>query len=432
MVTTKSVAKTKEFIERDKKCVSQVLSRLAPIVAERGEGSYLFDVDGNKYLDMSTGIGVTNVGHCHPRVVEAIKEQASQLIHTSVTTYHKKYIETCEKIASISPGSLDSVFLANSGAECVEGAVKLARYLTGRPGMINFLGSFHGRTHMCMALTTSKLYYKDMMEPLPPGIFTAPFPYVFRSSTPDNPEAVVDETFRQIEVLFNQFISPKQVAAFVVEPILGEGGYVVPPDSFLPRLRKLADQHGIMLIIDEVQSGFGRTGKMFASEYVGVEPDIMTIAKGIADGMPLAAFVSRKELTDKWPAGRHGTTFGGNPVACAAALASMSVIEDENLVERSYKLGAEIMQRLKKMAESRPHLGDVRGRGLMIGLEFRDKEGNPSKAWVDKVVGRCLEENMIILSCGQAGQVVRLIPPLTISDSEAEQALEILERAMTD
>lgn len=425
MVTTKS--KNKEFIDRDKHCVNQVLSRLAPIVAERGEGSYLYDVDGNKYLDMTTGIGVTNVGHCHPRVVEAIREQASQLIHTSVTTYHRKYIETAEKIKSLSPGKLDSVFLANSGAECVEGAVKLAKYVTNRPGMINFLGSFHGRTHMCMALTTSKLYYKDMMEPLPPAIYTAPFPYVFRSNTPDNPEAVVDETFRQIDVLFNQFISPKQVAAFVVEPILGEGGYVVPPDSFLPRLRKLADQHGIMLIVDEVQSGFGRTGKMWAIDHIGVEPDILTMAKGIAAGMPLAAFVSRKELTDTWPAGRHGTTFGGNPVACAAALASMQVIEEEKLAERAEKLGNEMMTRLKKLAEDRPHIGEVRGRGLMIGIEFCDKDGKPSKEWVDKVVKGCLEHNMLVLSCGQAGQVVRLIPPLTISDSEAEKALEILE-----
>ena len=280
---------------------------------------------------------------------------------------------------------------------------------------------------MCMALTTSKLYYKDMMEPLPPAIYTAPFPYVFRSNTPDNPEAVVDETFRQIDVLFNQFISPKQVAAFVVEPILGEGGYVVPPDSFLPRLRKLADQHGIMLIIDEVQSGFGRTGKMWAIDHIGVEPDILTMAKGIAAGMPLAAFVSRKELTDTWPAGRHGTTFGGNPVACAAALASMQVIEEEKLAERAEKLGNEMMTRLKKLAEDRPHIGEVRGRGLMIGIEFCDKDGKPSKEWVDKVVKGCLEHNMLVLSCGQAGQVVRLIPPLTISDSEAEKALEILE-----
>ena len=432
MVTTKSKVKNEEFIARDKKCVNQVLSRLSPIVTERGEGSYLYDVDGNKYLDLSTGIAVTNVGHCHPKVVKAITEQAQKLIHTSVTTYHCKYIETCEKLVELAPGNLDSAFLANSGAEAVEGAVKLARYITGRPGMINFLGSFHGRTHMTMALTTSKLYYKDMMEPLPPGIFTAPFPYVLRSATPDNPEKVVDETFKQIEVLFHQFINPKQVACFVVEPILGEGGYVVPPESFLPRLRKLADEHGIMLIIDEVQTGFGRTGKLFASEYEGVVPDIMTLAKGIAAGMPLAAFISRKELTDKWPAGRHGTTYGGNPVACAAALASIEVIEEEKLVERSCKLGERMMKALKKMAETRPHLAEVRGRGLMIGLEFSDKDGNPSAEWAKKVVDKCFEKNMIVLGCGQQGQVVRLIPPLTISDKEADEALEILEYAMTE
>ena len=432
MVSTGSKAKTESYIERDKNSVNQVLSRLTPIVAERAQGSFLFDVDGNKYLDMSTGIGVTNIGHCHPKVVEAIKEQASNLIHTSVTTYHKKYIETAEKLKEISPGRLDSVFLANSGAECVEGAVKLARYVTGRPGMINFLGSFHGRTHMCMALTTSKLYYKDMMEPLPPGIFTAPFPYVFRSNTPDDPEAVVDETFKQIDVLFNQFINPKQVACFIVEPILGEGGYIVPPDSFLPRLRKLADEHGILLIIDEVQSGFGRTGTMFACEQVDCEPDILTLAKGIADGMPLAAFVSRKELTDQWPAGRHGTTFGGNPISCAAALASMQVIEEENLPARAKKLGDHMIGKLKEIAKNNPHLADVRGRGLMIGLEFSDENGAPSKEWASKVAQRCLEHKMIVLTCGQAGQVVRLIPPLTMSDEEANQALEILEKAIKE
>lgn len=432
MVTTRTNVKNKEFIQRDKDSVNQVLSRLHPVVADHGKGSYLYDVDGNKYLDLSTGIAVNNVGHCHPKVVEAIKDQAEKLIHTSVTTYHRKYIETCEKIASISPTSLDSVFLANSGAECVEGAVKLARYVTGRPGTINFLGSFHGRTHMCMALTTSKLYYKDMMEPLPSGIFTAPFPYVFRSITPDDPEKVVDETFRQIDVLFNQFINPKQVAAFLVEPILGEGGYVVPPDSFLPRLKKLAEKHGILLIIDEVQSGFGRTGAMFACEHVDVVPDIMTIAKGIAGGMPLSAFVSRKELTDQWPAGRHGTTFGGNPVSCAAALASISVIEEENLIKRAESLGNKMMARLKDISKSNPHLADVRGRGLMIGLEFSDSEGSPSKEWAEKVVKRCLDRNLIVLSCGQAGQVVRLIPPLTLSDSEAEEALEILESAISE
>ncbi|MBZ0188779.1 MAG: aminotransferase class III-fold pyridoxal phosphate-dependent enzyme [Candidatus Obscuribacterales bacterium] len=430
MSTAKTMTKNQEYIERDDKCVNPVLSRLMPIVAERGEGSYLYDVDGVKYLDLTTGIGVTNVGHCHPQVVKAIKYQAEKLIHTSVTTYHKNYIELCEKLAKIAPGNLDSVMLANSGAECVEGAIKLARWYTGRPGIINFLGGFHGRTHMCMALTTSKLYYRDMQEPLPSAIFTAPFPYVYRSATPGDAQKVLDHTFEQIEKIFHHFVNPKQIAAFIVEPILGEGGYVLPPDGFLKRLAKVADEHGILLIIDEVQTGFGRTGKMFASEHEGVTGDIMTIAKGIGAGMPISAFIAKKEITKDWPKGRHGTTFGGNPIACAAALASIKVIEEEKLVERSKVMGDMFVKRLREFAKGKSHIGEIRGRGLMIGIEFNDKDGKPSKQWADKVAKRCFENKMLVLTCGQDGQVIRLIPPLNISDKEAEEALSILETAM--
>ncbi|MCA9804820.1 MAG: aminotransferase class III-fold pyridoxal phosphate-dependent enzyme [Cyanobacteria bacterium HKST-UBA02] len=432
MTTAKTMGKNKEYIERDSKCVNPVLSRLLPIVAERGQGSYIYDLDGEKYLDLTTGIAVTNVGHCHPKVVEAIKNQAEKLIHTSVTTYNKIYIELCEKLAEIAPGNLDSVMLANSGAECVEGAIKLARFYTGRPAVINFLGSFHGRTHMCMALTTSKLYYRDMQEPLPPSIFTAPFPYVYRSATPEDEKKVLDHTFEQIERIFHHFVNPKQVAAFIVEPILGEGGYVIPPDGFLKRLRKVADEHGILLIIDEVQTGFARTGKMFACEHEGVVPDIMTVAKGIAAGMPISAFIAKKEITKDWPKGRHGTTYGGNPIACAAALASIGVLQEEKLAERAQKMGDMFVKRLKEFARGKSHIGEIRGRGLMIGIEFNEKDGKPSKDWADKVAKRCFENKMLVLTCGQDGQVIRLIPPLNISDAEAEEALSILEKAMTD
>ena len=433
MVKAETKDLNKEYIEVDRQYVNPVLARQAPIVAERGEGSWLIDVNGERYLDMTTGIAVTNVGHCHPRVVKAIQEQAATLLHTSVVTYHKLYIELAKKIAEISPGDLDSVFLANSGAECVEGAIKLARFVTERPAIINFRGSFHGRTHMTMALTTSKLYYRDMYEPLPGPVFTAPFPYVFGSEHRDDPQKVLDHTFEYIEMLFNQFVNPKQVAAFIVEPILGEGGYVVPPDGFLRRLRQVADERGILLIIDEVQSGFGRTGKMFALEHEGVVPDIMTMAKGIAAGMPISAFVARKELTSKWLPGRHGTTYGGNPVACAAALASIEVIEEENLCQRAATVGEHIMQRLRKMCEGRKHVGEIRGRGLMIGIEFVDPQtGKPSKEWAEKVARRCFEKKMLLLTCGQSSQCVRLIPPLNMTDSEVEQVLDILDKAMDD
>lgn len=430
MVSAKTKDKNKEYIDLDKQYVNPVLSRQAPIVAERGEGSYLYDVNGDKYLDFMTGIAVNALGHCHPKVVKAVQEQAATLIHTSVCTYHKNYIELAQKLAQIAPGSLDSVFLANSGAEAVEGAVKLARSYTGRPAFINFLGGFHGRTHMCMALTTSKVSYRDMYEPLPGPIFTAPFPYEYRSKYKGDPEKVLDETFDYIEMLFHQIVNPKQVAAFVVEPILGEGGYVVPPKGFFKRLRKVADEHGILLIVDEVQTGFARTGKMFCIEHDGVEPDIMTMAKGIAGGMPLSAFVAKKELTKDWALGRHGTTFGGNPVSCAAALATISVIEEEKLADHAKKMGEYIASRLKKGTEGKKHVGEIRGMGLMIGIEFNDEKGNPGKDWAEKVAKQCFENKLLVLTCGQGGQVIRLIPPLNVSEAEADEAIEILLKAM--
>jgi 4-aminobutyrate aminotransferase len=388
-------------------------------------------MNGDAYLDFTTGIAVNNVGHCHPKVVAAVQEQAAELMHTSVVTHHKGYIELAKRLVEISPPSLNSVFLANSGAEAVEGAIKLARYVTGRPGIINFRGSFHGRTFMTMALTTSKLYYREKYEPFAPSIYTLPYPYVYRSHFRGDPEACVEDCIRQFDVLFNQFIHPEQVAAIIVEPVQGEGGYIVPPQSFLKKLRQVADKHKILLIVDEVQTGFGRTGKMFAVEHCGVEPDIMVMAKGIAGGMPLSAFISRKELTAKWPAGRHGTTFGGNPVSCAAALATIAVLIEEKLPERAAELGAQMLERLKKFAEGKSHIGEVRGLGLMIAVEFNDREGNPSKEIAEKVAAKCFENKLLVLTCGSHGHVIRLIPPLNISDEEAESGIKILEKCLT-
>jgi 4-aminobutyrate aminotransferase len=432
MVMAEIKNKNLVYLDMDDKYVNPVLARCARIVAERASGSYIYDMNGDAYLDFACGIAVTNVGHCHPKVVAAAQKQLAQLMHTSVTTHHKPYIELAKKLTEIAPfESLDSVFLTNSGAEAVEGAIKMARYITGRPCVINFRGSFHGRTLFTTALTTSKLYYREKYEPLPGSIHTVPFPYAYRSHFRDDPKKVVAETLKEIDTLFHQIVHPDQVAAFIVEPIQGEGGYVVPPDGFLPALRKIADDHGILLILDEVQSGFARTGKMFACEHEGVEPDIMLMAKAIAGGLPLAAFISKSALTHKWPAGRHGSTFGGNPVSCAAALATIQVIEEENLCERAAKLGDMMMARLKKFAAKNDHIGDVRGRGLMIGIEFNDKKGEPSKHIADTVAEKCLENKLIVLTCGYAGQVIRLIPPLTMSESEAEKGMEILEKCMT-
>lgn len=431
MVMAEQKNKNLHYLELDDQYVNPVLSRSARIVAERAQGSYIYDMNGDAYLDLGTGIAVNNVGHCHPKVVEAVQAQVAQLMHTSVTTHHKGYIELSKKLVEIAPDkNLNSVFLANSGAEAVEGSVKLARYTTGRPGIINFKGSFHGRTMMTMALTTSKLYYREKYEPLPGSIYTAPFPYTYRSHFKGDVQKTVDWCFEQIDDMFHRYIHPEQVAAFIVEPVQGEGGYIPAPQGFLTRLRKLADQHGILLIIDEVQTGFGRTGKMFACEYEPVRPDIMVMAKGIAGGLPLSGFIANRELTSKWLPGRHGSTFGGNPVSCAAALATINVLQSEKLVERSAKVGKEIQDKLKKIAQKNKHVGEVRGLGMMIGIEFDDDHGNPSKEIAERVAERCLESKMIVLTCGSAGQVIRLIPPLNISDSEVEKALDILEKSI--
>ena len=412
-----AVDKNSRYLNLDEQHVNPVLDRYHRIVAERAKGSYIYDMNGDAYLDFGCGIAVTNIGHCHPKVVEAIQKQAAELIHTSVTTFNPRYIELAEKVVEITPGKLDSVFFSNSGAEAIEGAIKLARYATGRPAIINFRGSFHGRTMMAMALSTSKLYYRDSYEPLPGSIYTSLFPYPHRSAFKNDPQACVKEALDYLEMLFHQFVSPKQVASMIVEPILGEGGYVVPPPGFLKRLREVADRHGILLIFDEVQTGFGRAGKMFACEHDQLEPDILVIAKAIASGLPLSGFVSRKEITSKWKLGSHGSTFGGNPVSCAAALATIEVLQSEKLPERAAKLGKEILSRLSKFAENKSYVGEVRGKGLMIGIEFDDPEGAPNRELTKQIAAKCLERKLIVLTGGTHGQVIRVIPPLNVTDS---------------
>jgi 4-aminobutyrate aminotransferase len=402
-----------------------------PIVAEKARGSVIYDLNGDAYLDFGMGIAVNNVGHCHPKVVAAVQKQAAELIHTSVVTHHIRYIELAKKLSEISPKGLDSVFLANSGAEAIEGALKMARYTTGRPAFIFFRGSFHGRTLMTTAMTTSKLYYRERYEPFPPSLYMAPYPYVYRSHFKNDPQACAEDCLKQLDSMLHQLVLPEQVAAIIIEPILGEGGYVVPPDGFLKKLRKLATDNGIFLIIDEVQSGFGRSGKMFACEYENIEPDIMIMAKGIGGGMPLSAFIARKEITSKWPPGRHGNTFGGNPVSCAAGLASIAVIEEEKLVERAAKVGKYMLNKLKDITSGMKHVGDVRGRGLMIGIELEEGDGSPSKEIAERVVKKCLEHKLIVLTCGSSGHIIRLMPPLNVTDAEVDSALDILQKSMS-
>jgi 4-aminobutyrate aminotransferase len=430
MVMVKATNKNQAYLDLDDRYVNPVLARTARIVAERAQGSYIYDMNGDAYLDLAVGIAVNNVGHCHPRVVAAIQKQCAELIHTSVTTHHKRYIELSQKLVQITPAGLDSVFLANSGAEAVEGAIKLARYVTNRPGTIIFKGSFHGRTLLTTALTTSKLYYREKYEPLPGSIFTVPYPYVFRSDFPNDSEACVNFCLAELDDLFHRIVHPEQIAAIMIEPVQGEGGYIVPPHGFIQQLRKIADEHGILLICDEVQSGFGRTGKMFAIEHEPVEPDILLMAKGIAGGMPLSAFVSKRQITSQWKPGRHGSTFGGNPVSCAAALATIDVLQEEGLCERAAKVGDYMLKELKRITKTMSHVGEVRGLGLMIGIDFSDLDGKPSKEMAERTAEKCLEHKMIALTCGSQGQVMRLMPPLNISDADVEKALNILEKSL--
>ena len=364
--------------------LSPVWTHYTPIIAERGEGAYIYDQDGTAYLDFTCGIGVTNTGHCHPKVVEAIRQQAGSLIHGQANiVVHKPMLELIGELRTILPPSIDSFFFSNSGAEAVEGAVKLARKTTGRPNVIVFQGSFHGRTVGTMSLTTSKTIYRSGYQPLAAGVFVAPYPYAFRFGW--GPEETSRFCLDEMELLLLTQTAPQETAAVLIETVLGEGGYVVPPASFLHGLRELCDKHGILLIADEIQCGFGRTGRWFAFEHFDLLPDIMTVAKGLASGMPLSGVFSRKEIMEKWTPGSHGGTYGGNAVASAAAVATIRAIREEGLLENARKRGEQLMSGLRHLQEEYSALGDVRGLGLMIGTEFRDADGSrirlPPRRW---------------------------------------------------
>lgn len=415
---------TRELIEADKQVVSPSLPRAHPLAAQSAQGCVVTDVDGNRFLDFAAGIATCCTGHCHPRVVQAVQDQAARLIHISPDFYYPPYIDAAEKLAEIAPGSQEwRVFLTNSGAEAVEGALKLARYATGRHRFIAFLGAFHGRTFGALSLTASKPQYRSGFGPLLSGVTHVPYGNClhchYNLTYPDCGLECVDYIEREI---FARIAPAKDVAAVIVEPVQGEGGYVVPPPDWLPALRALCDRYGILLIADEVQSGMGRTGKMFAVEHFGVVPDIVTVAKGIASGMPVGAFVAQAELMT-WEKGAHGTTFGGNPVACAAALETIALLEEE-LMENAATLGAYLLERLTDLQLEHLALIDVRGLGLMIGLEFQSKEQ------VHAVADGCFRRGLIVLECGD--KAIRLSPPLVVGREEADAALGILETVISD
>ena len=410
--------------------VPSVWARYTDLVVERGSGSWLETIDGERYLDYTSGIGVTNTGHAHPRVAAAIAAQAARVIHAQQNiVYHQPGLALHERLPRYFPGGAEAgLFLSNSGAEAVEAAVKLAKAATRRPSVVAFRGGFHGRTHGTMALTSSGIKYRGHFEPLLGGVHFVPYPYPLRLG-PDALRVTLDA----LDELFATLVYPDDVAAFVVEPVLGEGGYVVPPDGFLPALRELADRHGILLIVDEVQTGFGRTGRFFATEWTGAAPDVVIMAKGIASGLPLSGILARRPLLDSFAPGSHGGTYGGNAVACAAALATLDVIEDEGLVANAQRQGERLLSGLRAATAGHPCVAEVRGRGLMVGLELAEPETlRPRSDLVTGILKGALDRRLLLLSCGTLGQVVRVIPPLVTTDDEIDLAVQVIGETLSE
>jgi 4-aminobutyrate aminotransferase len=424
--------KAKAVIERDAKVVSTSYTRDYPLVMARGEGAAVEDVDGNIFLDCAAGIAVTATGHSHPDVVKAIVDQAHKFIHMSGTDfYYEPQVRLGEELSAIAPmkGPHRS-FFGNSGTEANEAALKLAKYYTKRHNVIAFFGGFHGRSMGSLSLTASKITQRKGFGPLVPGAYHAPFADCYRCPLGLRPESCAAECLNFIEEqLFMHVVAPDEVAAIMVEPIQGEGGYIVPPDVFLQRLRALTTKHGILLIADEVQSGMGRSGKMFAIEHAHVEPDIVTMAKGIASGMPLGVTTARAEIMS-WPPGTHASTFGGNPVSCVASLATIRLLRD-TLVKNAEVVGAHMLAGAKALADRHRLIGDVRGRGLMIGVELvRDRQTKERATTErDAVVRECFKRGLLVLGAGR--NAIRLSPPLILTKQQADTALEILDQALT-
>jgi 4-aminobutyrate aminotransferase len=417
----------------DRSVVPAVWARYTDLVVDHGEGSWLVTIDGERYLDYTSGIGVTNTGHAHPVVSAAVAAQATKLLHGQQNiVYHEPGLRLHAELARRAPASGWGAFLCNSGAEAVEASVKLARVATGRPIVLAFRGGFHGRSAMGMALTSSRVTIRGDFEPLPNAVYHAPYPDPYRGEGAGS--GLRDAWERDMDALFAQLVDPRHVAAFVIEPVLGEGGYTVPPDWFLPRLRELADRHGILLVADEVQTGFGRTGRFWAIEHWGVVPDILVMAKGIASGLPLAGILAPTDTLARWVPGAHGGTYGGNVVACAAALATLEVIDHEDLVANAAARGRELLDGLRRVSAGHPRVGDIRGVGAMVAMEFVDATAGdprrPDPALAKHVLAEALARRLILLSAGSWGQVVRFIPPLVTTADEVDQAVAIIGEAL--
>ncbi len=431
LITPLPGPRAQAVIARDGAVLSPAYTRSYPLVAERGEGAIVEDIDGNRFLDFNAGIAVVASGHCHPKVVRAIQDQAAKLIHMSGTDfYYENMVELAEKLARLAPaGGAHRVTFGNSGTEAVEAALKMARYHTGRSGFVAFLGGFHGRTLGALSLTASKVVQRKRFGPLVPGVHHIAYPYCYRCPVNRRVETCRVECLQQAERLFETILPVEDVAAIVVEPIQGEGGYVVPPAKFFDELQALAKRHGLLLIADEVQSGMGRTGRMWASEHFGFKPDILAVAKGIASGLPLGATVARAEVMD-WKPGAHASTFGGNPVAVAAALATIELLETE-LIDNAARIGRHMLERMAGWPARFPVVGEVRGRGLMIGIEFvRDQETRERAPEIrDRVERMCFDRGLLVLGAGR--NAIRLCPPLVITRDQADFAVDTLEQCLS-
>ena len=426
--------RSKALLQEKSTYVAAGITHAAPVFIKEAKGAVVEDIDGNRYLDFYSGIGVTSAGHCPETVVAAIKEQAEQLLHSCfMVTMYEPYVQLAKKLTEITPGQHEKkAMFVNSGAEAVENAIKIARAYTGRQGVICFESGFHGRTLLTMSLTSKVKPYKHGFGPYAPEIYKVPFPNQYRSQLHTTPEESCQAYLDYFERFFIAEVDPSHIAAIILEPVQGEGGFNIPPQGYWQGLRRICDKYGIVLIADEVQTGFARTGKMFAVEHFDVVPDLMTVAKSIASGMPLSAVVGRSEIMDAPGAGQIGGTYGGNPVACAAALATIELLERDNLADKALALGQTIVTYLRQLQEKYPRIGDVRNLGAMIALEFvtDPQTREPDKATTSAVIAECVKHGLLVIGAGIYGNVLRLLPPLVVSDEQLAQALLIIEDAV--
>lgn len=419
--------------ERSLAVFPPVAARATNLGVIHTEGSYVYTEDGKKILDMASGVAVNNLGHRNPKIVEAIQKQMSTMIHVGHNVaYYESYVALGEKLVDLTGGDT-MVYFSNSGAEANEGAIKLAKYVTGRPGILSFRNSFHGRTLACTTLTGSNAAYRKNYEPLLPSVYWADYANCYRCPFYQTQETCHQECISQFQDIFTKLIDPSMIAAMILEPVQGEGGYIVPPKAFLEEIRRICDRHGILLIFDEIQTGIGRTGTMFAYEQFGIQPDILTLAKALSGGVPLSAVIGKKAIMEQWAAGAHGGTFGGNPLACSAALATLQLIEEEHLLERAKELGAYALEQMRALQKEFPErIGQVRGLGLMLAMELVHENGMPNGELGNCVKKEALNRDLIILLCGSDHNIIRLIPPLTVSIEEINIAITTIRAILVE